>query len=293
MELKTVDLAGPCVYADYGGEGRPLVLVHGLAGSHVNWMLVGPKLAETHRVLALDLVGFGLTPLAGRRSTVEMNLGLISRFIEDVAGPPALVIGHSMGGLLTLLLCAARPDLVQAAVLMDAASPGADAHPVAPETEALLDSLAGDPEAGATVAHQFTASLGAEQLVDQAFAWMHARPVDPLVRKAHIALEARRGETVEGSLAYLQAYADLSGRRGDFDTFDSAVRDVKAPILVIHGEQDPVVPIENMRRAAALRPDWETVWLPEVGHNPQMEAPDEFLLAVVPFLERAVAAVGA
>ena len=63
-----VDLDGPLHYLDFGGpaDGPLLVCVHGLGGSHVNWVAIGPKLAQTCRVLALDLAGHGRTPLAGR-----------------------------------------------------------------------------------------------------------------------------------------------------------------------------------------------------------------------------------
>lgn len=288
MELKRADLGGPCLYADHGGAGRPLVLVHGLAGSHLNWMAVAPRLAEHHRVYALDLVGFGRTPLAGRSATLETNLELLTRFVEEVAGAPALVVGHSMGGLLTLQLAAARPDLVAAAVLVSAASPpGADAHAMPAEEEALIASLVeGDLAEVAPMAHAVVLAQGPEQLVDGAFAFMHRRPVAREIRDAHVAMEAERGQDPGTTLAYLQAYKDLRSRGDEFETFDAAVRAVRAPVLVVHGELDPVVPAANMRRAASLRPVWETLWLPGVGHGVQMEAPQEFLAAVIPFLSR-------
>jgi len=68
VESLTVDIDGPVHYADYGGSGPPLLLIHGLAGSYLNWMSVADRLAITHRVWALDLRGFGLTPLALRLS---------------------------------------------------------------------------------------------------------------------------------------------------------------------------------------------------------------------------------
>ncbi|MGI9609095.1 MAG: alpha/beta fold hydrolase, partial [Acidimicrobiia bacterium] len=69
--LEIIDLDGPVHYADYGGDGSPMVLVHGLGGSHLNWLHVAHRLAERHRVVAVDLAGFGLTPPAGRKATVQ------------------------------------------------------------------------------------------------------------------------------------------------------------------------------------------------------------------------------
>lgn len=285
MQYRTTDLGGPGGYADYGGEGPPLVLVHGLAGSHLNWMAVAPALAERFHVLAPDLVGFGGTPIAGRPCSVHANLGLIARFVDEVAGAPALVAGHSMGGYLALLLAARRPELVRAAALISAASPPAEnCHPLPAEEEQLMRALMDDPVAGAQLAHAHTVSLGAEELVDRAFAHMHARPVDALVRKAHVALEAERMRTSEATLAYLESLRGMDEALADVAAFDADVRAVTCPVILVHGRQDPVVPVANSERTASLRPDWKTAWLEGVGHNAQMEAPAEVSAVLTEFL---------
>lgn len=285
MQYRIVDLNGPVGYADYGGNGPTLVLVHGLAGAYINWMAVAPKLAESYHVLAVDLIGFGRTPLAGRTADVETNLELAERFVQEVAGGASLVIGHSMGGFLTLALAAGRPELVTAAVAVSAASPPGDkAHPMPPEEEALIQLLIADPENGAHVAHSHISSVGPEALVEGAFDYMCSRPVSREILDAHIELESERIKTSESTLAYLQAYKSLKSRGDEFEAFDEIVRSIKAPTLVVHGLQDPVVPADNMLRAVRNRPDWEAAWLDGVGHNVQMEAPEEFLAVVEPFL---------
>jgi len=65
-----VDLDGQVHYADFGGHGKPIVLIHGLGGSRLNWLAVAPGLAEDNRVYAIDLIGHGLTPRAGRKATL-------------------------------------------------------------------------------------------------------------------------------------------------------------------------------------------------------------------------------
>ena len=59
MRHRTVDLDGPVHYLDFGGAGPPLVMVHGLGGSAINWMAVGAEMAKDYRAVALDLAGFG------------------------------------------------------------------------------------------------------------------------------------------------------------------------------------------------------------------------------------------
>ena len=68
------------------GARPPIVFVHGLGGSHLNWCLLGPHLAAGRRAVALDLRGFGLTPGLRSNSTVQANSRLVDRFINDIIG---------------------------------------------------------------------------------------------------------------------------------------------------------------------------------------------------------------
>src|SRR4029077_10523630 len=74
MQSSMLDIDGPIYVADYGGEGPVMLLVHGLGGAHLNWMAVAPGLAVPRHVYALDLPGFGRSPLAGRRSSIAANV---------------------------------------------------------------------------------------------------------------------------------------------------------------------------------------------------------------------------
>ena len=126
-ESRWADLDGPVHYLDYGGpvDGPLLVCVHGLGGSALNWAAVAPVLAESCRVVALDLAGFGHT-LGGSRSTsVQANQRLLHRFLTEVAGVPAILVGNSMGGLISILQASQRPDSVAGLVLVDPALPPA------------------------------------------------------------------------------------------------------------------------------------------------------------------------
>jgi len=73
MRHRVVDVGGPVHYVDFGGEGRPLVMVHGLGGNALNWMDVGPSFAQHHHAVALDLAGFGQTPLYARSAALGAN----------------------------------------------------------------------------------------------------------------------------------------------------------------------------------------------------------------------------
>src|SRR5688572_15482453 len=123
IRSRTIDLDGPVHYADFGGDGATMVLVHGLGGAYVNWLGVGAALAERARVLAPDLAGFGRTPLAGRSATVRANRALLARFVDAVAGEPVILVGNSMGGLISMIEAAERPHMVRGLVLVGPAQP--------------------------------------------------------------------------------------------------------------------------------------------------------------------------
>ena len=81
---RLIDVDGPAHYLDMGGpaDGPLIVGLHGLGGSHLNWTAVGPSLSRHARVVALDLVGHGLTPPAGRRRTWRATAGWSAALLE-------------------------------------------------------------------------------------------------------------------------------------------------------------------------------------------------------------------
>ena len=128
-ESRTAGLGGPVHGVDYGGQTagaeRPtFVLVHGLGGSHLNWDLLAPHLTPHARVVALDLPGFGRSEPGDRRATVQANVAVLDRFLAEVVGGPAVLVGNSMGGMVSILVAAAAGDRVRCLVLIGPAVPG-------------------------------------------------------------------------------------------------------------------------------------------------------------------------
>ena len=121
-----VDLGVPVHYVDHGGpaDGPLLVMVHGLGGSLVNWAALAPLLTDTCRVLALDLIGFGHTQAGTHSTSVAANQQMLQRFLTEVAGGPAVLVGNSMGAMITILQAARHPETVAALVLVDPPLPG-------------------------------------------------------------------------------------------------------------------------------------------------------------------------
>ena len=98
--------------------------MHGLGGSHLNWDLLAPRLTGAARVVALDLPGFGRSEPGERTASVPANVAALARFLEQEVGEPVVLVGNSMGGMISILLTGERPDLVSGLVLLDPAIPG-------------------------------------------------------------------------------------------------------------------------------------------------------------------------
>jgi pimeloyl-ACP methyl ester carboxylesterase len=288
VKLGVVDLGGPVHYADLGGAGPPMVLVHGLGGSLVNWMAVGGRLAARFRVLALDLGGFGRTPPGGRGATVQANVALVGRFLDEVAGGPAAVAGNSMGGLIAALLAASRPEAVTRLVLVNAAlgtAPGA-AFNVDPRVAALM-AVYMTPLAGDLFLRWRAAKLGPARSVDETLRLCGMDParLPPEILAAHVAMARDRGHMPWANDAFLAAARSIVAISARRARLDATLRSIRAPTLIVHGTRDRLVPLATAEHVARVRPDWSLAVLDGVGHIPQLEVPERWLEAVHRWLD--------
>jgi pimeloyl-ACP methyl ester carboxylesterase len=289
---RIADLDGPVHYVDYGGQGKPLLMVHGLGGSALNWMAVGPALAERYHAIAIDLVGFGQTPLYHRSATVGANAELVSEFIEKVIGEPVALMGNSMGGHIAVIVAADHPRQVTECILVDPAVPVPITQ--APRPNPLILGVAAVmsiPGLADVLVQQRARRLGAEAVVREAIALTCADPsrVDPNVVEAHVQLTRERAHLgLQNSRAFVQASRSIALRMAD-PRFWTRVKKVKAPTLVIHGSLDRVIPLAAARDLVRRRPDWTLRVLEGVGHVPMMETPELFLSVVLEWLADRIA----
>jgi pimeloyl-ACP methyl ester carboxylesterase len=277
------DLDGPVHWIEFGPgddsahpdqRGAPVVFLHGLGGSHLNWCLIGSALAADRRVVALDLHGFGLTPGARYTSTVQRNARLLDRFVREITGTPVILVGNSMGGLISLLQTAAAPDTVAGLVLIDPALP---LPRQAPDRQVagqfLLYALPGLGEFYVRrVLFGTPPPLAVQRVVELCFA--DPSRADPAMLTASIALAAKREATPDRDQAFLAASRSLMRVVGQRRRYWEMMASVRVPVLLIGGEADRLVPVASIRHAGARNPSWETVVLAGVGHTPQLEVPD-------------------
>jgi pimeloyl-ACP methyl ester carboxylesterase len=268
-------------------QGPPIVFVHGLGGSHLNWCLIGPRLAAGRRAVALDLHGFGLTPGTRGNSSVQGNRQLLDRFLREITGTPVILAGNSMGGLISLLQTAAAPDTVAGLVLIDPALPlPPRQRPDWPVVgQFLLQALPGVGELYVRKVLLGTPpQLAVQRLIELCFA--DPSRADPAMVTASIALARHRESMPDREESFLAATRSLlraTGRRRRYQEMMAAVR---VPVLLVGGDADRLVPVAAVRQAGARNPRWDTVVLAGVGHTPQLEVPDIVAKTVQDWLGR-------
>lgn len=251
-----------------------MVLVHGLGGSHVNWWSLGPLLARRCRVYAVDLPGFGRTPPGGRGASVRANTAFVHHFVTAVAGAPAIVIGNSMGGMISLHLAADQPADVAGLVLLDPAVPRAPGSRIDVDV-ARSFAVALVPGLAERVLARRRARAGTVGMVAETLRMCCVDPTRVPADLVAAALEFadERGAMPHADRAFLAACRSLLNVLRDGRRYRDLIRSVAAPTLLLHGAQDRLVPLAAALATARQRPDWTTVILDGVGHVPQMEVP--------------------
>jgi pimeloyl-ACP methyl ester carboxylesterase len=258
------------VHVEMAGQGAPLVLLHGFGASTWAWRLVMPRLAESFRVIAVDLSGFGYTqrPRDRARYTREAQGELVLRVMETLGYESAHLMGHSYGGGITLWIAWKHPERVRSMVLVDSSAP--------------------------TYAYDRRSRIAAFRPLTAAFlrSWM--------LRPAHVQSALLRSFYDDSKVTHelVQGYWERIRIEGVVDAYygltvpvhgpvdQVALEDIRVPALVVWGAQDQVISVEAGRQAAARMPQAEFAVIDRAGHIPMEERPEELLRLALPFLKR-------
>jgi pimeloyl-ACP methyl ester carboxylesterase len=288
MRSTTIDVHGPVHLAEWGEGPVRTVLVHGLGGSHLNWMRVAPALARYGRVLAPDLAGFGLSPVAGRRASVPAQRALLHRLIRQTCDQPVLLAGNSMGGMIALGEAALHPECVAGLMLVDAVLPGPwrQRRPravVISFASYLLSPL------GRGLLRRVRDRASVDDLVKGALRLNveHFERIPPDVIEAHVELERIRGRIPDNDGAYVEAARSIVLALARPGMLARIIDRVRVPTLIVQGAADRLVRLDAALDAHQERPDWDLQVLDDVGHIPMIEVPDRFLEIVDVWLRTA------
>ena len=283
---RTVDLDGPVSWVDHGGpdDGQLVVAVHGLGGSHANWHDLAPLLTRSHRVVAVDLAGHGRTPRAGRSASIPANCVLLERFLDQLDDRPAVLLGNSMGGALSLLHAAAHPGSVAGLALIGPALPRTALPGRALARQVALFAVPGVAERSLG---RRRARLGAESFVQATLELTCSDPasVSAEVRELAVQVARERSLDPDADAAFLEAARSLAVLVTRAARYRALIGSVRLPGIVLQGREDQLVPPGGTRVLAQLQPDWPVHLLDGVGHVPQIEAPERTASLLLPFLD--------
>jgi pimeloyl-ACP methyl ester carboxylesterase len=262
-----------------------MILIHGLASSHVHWRAVSRALGRGHFVLVPDLPGFGRSPLAGRGAGLQASARVVDALLDRL-GEPAILVGNSVGALISMMIATERPGEVAALVLVAPPAPYSMRTPLDPGL-ALLFSAYCWPGLGELTREAWVRLHGSEGMVRSMLEICCYSPdrVSEHVVKAALSLSWERTRSRDEVHAFLALYRSvwlflLNGWR-----YDRLVRQITSPTLVLQGMHDRLVPPAAAQRLRKLRADWSFVSLPESGHMPHLEAPEQFLGALLGWLD--------
>ena len=273
-ELKKVEIGGTSInYVDVGSPGlhEPVVLVHGLGGQWQNWLENIPRLAQERRVLALDLLGFGLTPEPADGEISISGYGrCVDAFCEQLGLGKVAVVGNSMGGFISAEVAIQFPERVSRLALVSAA--GISSADALQRPILTIGRLASAIATNSAARHRMLA----------------ARPIS---RHASLALVARHPRLMKPDLAY-EGFFKGTGKPGfdgalraclDYD-FRDRLPDVKVPTLIVWGEKDSIIPVRDANEFERLIPDSRKLVMRDTGHIPMAERPQAFNDVLTEFL---------
>ncbi|MCE6969711.1 alpha/beta fold hydrolase [Cereibacter sphaeroides] len=262
-----VSIAGTTIHMrDRGPREAPaVILIHGFGSSLHTWAAWQDRLAVDRRVISFDLPGLGLSPPDATGDYSDERVTRIVLAIMDRLGlDQADLVGNSIGGRIAFTFAASHPERVRKLVLVSPdgyESPGFT-YGEAPEVPLLAEGVRfwlPKPLLRLSLGMAYAdPGVMTDQIVSRYYDLIRA----PGVREA---LMERMRQTV------LVPPETLLAR-------------VRAPTLLLWGEEDAVIPVTNAQSYARALPDAHTVLLPDMGHVPQEERPAQSLVPVVAFL---------
>lgn len=248
-----------------GGEGIPLVLVHGFPLDSRMWLPQKEFLQGRRPVLLPDLPGFGRSPDPARSASIDGYASALKGELDRRDIGNVVLAGFSMGGYTALAFAEHYPERLAALVLANTRAAADSEEGRAARTQAMERVREADPVA---LAEETPAKLLCKRS-------LHERP--ELVRWVDHIVRTQRTSGVVGGLEAMRDRPDRT----------ALLPHIKCPVLVVGGEMDPIVPAEEVREMAAAVPGGRLKFIAGSGHLSNLEQPEAFNSVVEEFLREA------
>lgn len=259
---RRVRIRGCSIFYREQGSGPHLLLLHGWTGNSYQWRRMLPELAESHRTLALDLPGCGLSDKPALDYTIPVYLQYIRESVKELGFAPFTLVGTSFGGFLATRYCLEYPEDVRALILLNASGIRARYHWIfksfsVPVLRTLVPWILMMPR--------------------ELKRWVRAR-IHPRSEAHRALLRDYRYTTLTlrsraGLRAAVRGFVNVTEQ----DLVDQRLSQIRCPTLICWGEQDTLLPKEMAGVFHEGIRGSRLCMIPGCGHNIPEERPAEAL----------------
>ena len=269
------DYRGISINYEEQGRGQPLILLHGYGASTYSWRHVLPYFSKSYRVIAIDLKGFGLSdkPTDGDYSVLEQSR-IVYEFIRVHRLENVILAGHSLGGAVSLLTYLMQSDQgahhISKLILIDTASYQQDLP--------LFISILRVPVINELSLFLTSDNFKSRMILRKAF-FDRSKITEEMVTTygANLSLPGASQALIKTAKQMLPS---------NLEEISERYKSIDIPVLLIWGENDEIVPLEVGRKLAGNIPHSKLVVVPNCGHVPQEECPNQAIEAMESFLKR-------
>lgn len=259
-------------YRDEGkpGDPLPIVLIHGTGASLHTWEPMVAELKDTYRVITLDIPAFGLTgPNPQRDYSTEFYNSFMQAFLKALSVDSCIMGGNSLGGSIAWNYALSYPEAVKKLILIDAGG-----YPTTAKSMPIAFRIAKTP-----VLKHLLRYLGSRSLATKSVENVYADPsrVKPEIVDRYYDMYLREGNR--------QALLDRMATSFHPDTYQK-ISTLQMPTLILWGEEDKLIPVENAFRFQKDLPHDTLVILKSLGHVPMEEDPKTTTKVVRSFLHK-------
>ena len=241
------------------GVGKPVVLLHGFCESNKIWGVFANLLAQRCKLFIADLPGFGTSQLPTTPFSIDTVGEIMWQWLDSIEVKDPIIVGHSLGGYVTLAMVDQRPDNVAGFSLF--------------HSTAKADTVAKKQNRDKVIA--FVKKNGVAPYIETYVPGLFFNKESPSIKEVYPIAYDTPADTL---IAYAEAMRDRPERRRILDDFDK-------PVLMIAGEKDDIIPLDTlMDQAIQLRKGRLSI-LSDTGHMGMLESTNRSVEIVTQFVD--------
>lgn len=248
------------LFAHTLGKGQPIIFLHGYCETHKVWLPFAEPFGKNFSVALIDLPGCGKSPLPSGTISIESVSGAVAAWLEQNDLSESVIVGHSLGGYVTLALAEKFPSLVKGFCLF----------------HSTCYSDTAEKKENRNKVIEFVKKNGVKPFTDTLIPGLFADKFHPAVKELLVSAADSKAESV---IAYAQAMRDRPDRTEQLKT--------DIPKLIIAGRKDTTIPMDASLKMSKTALNSTFLELPDAAHMGMVEAGVESQKAIELFAKRA------